>query len=79
MVAAMSRQGLIATAAVLLIGACGFLLGQQLGGGGSNRDPTLPKTIVTHDSLIPIPNLRGAPSFPELSTAAGRRTSRRAP
>lgn len=79
MVAVMSRQGLIATAAVLLIGVCGFLLGQQLAGGGSSSDRTLPKTIVTHDSRVAIPNLRGTPSFPALSTGGGRRTRRRAP
>ncbi len=79
MVAVMSRQGWIGTAAVLLVGICGFLLGHQLAGGGSSPDWTSPKTIVTHESRVAIPNLRGVPSFPALSTAAGRRTRRQAP
>jgi hypothetical protein len=74
----MSRQGLISTAGALLVGACGFLLGQQVAGGGSSPTETLPKPIVTHDSRVPIPNMRWTPAFPELSTEANRRTRRRA-
>ena len=69
----------MATAGALLIGASGFLLGQRLGGSGSSTNETLPKPIVTHESRIPIPNLGGVVGFPELSTAAGRRTRRQAP
>jgi hypothetical protein len=74
-----SGRALMATGAALLIGAAGFLLGQQLGDGGSPPAETLPQQIETHDSRIPIPNLGPTPAFPELSRAAGRRTTRRAP
>ncbi len=76
MFSVMSRQGPILTAGALLVAACGFLLGQQLAGGGSSPTETLPKPIVTHDSRVPIPNLRGTPAFPTLSTEEGRRTRR---
>jgi len=69
----------MATASALLIGASGFLLGQQLGGSASSPSETLPKPIVTRQPRIAIPNLRGAAGFPTLSTGEGRRTSRRGP
>jgi hypothetical protein len=68
-----SRRALMTTAGALLIGASGFLLGQQLDGGPTPAG-TLPKQITTQDSHIPIPNLGAAAAIPELSTAADRRT-----
>jgi hypothetical protein len=65
----------MATAGTLLIGASGFLLGQQLGDSGSGPDETVPKSIVTHESRISIPNLRSIGGFPAISTGAGRGTS----
>jgi hypothetical protein len=73
------RRALLGTVCALLIGASGFLLGQQLDGSGSSSGEPLPKRIVTHESSIPIPNLGSIGGFPEISTAAGRRTKRRAP
>lgn len=74
-----SRRALMATAGAFLIGVSGFLLGQRLGDSGSSPNHTLPRTIVTHESRIPIPNLGGVAGFPELSTGAGPRTNRRGP
>lgn len=74
-----SHRALMATAGAFLIGVSGFLLGQRLGDSGSSTNEPVPKPIVTHESRIPIPNLGGVFGFPELSTAAGPRTSRPAP
>lgn len=74
-----SRRALMATAGAFLIGVSGFLLGQRLGDSGSSTNEPLPRTIVTHESRIPIPNLGGGVGFPELSKAAGPRTSRPTP
>jgi hypothetical protein len=73
-----SRRALVATASALLIGAAGFVLGQQLDLGATSPEP-LPQRIATQPSRIPIPNLGAAAAIPQLSTAAGPRTTRRAP
>lgn len=69
---------MMATVGAFFIGASGFLLGQRLGDSGSNTNEPLPRPIVTHESRVPIPNLRGVVGFPELNKAAGRRTRHRA-
>lgn len=76
MLRTMRRRALLGTVCALLIGASGFMLGQQQDGSGSTSGEPLPKRIVTHESSIPIPNLESIGGFPEISTGAGRRTTR---